>query len=423
MIISRITSGIGNQMFQYAAGRRLAHKFNTEFKLDLSVFDVTGKSAQYSLDQFNITATIATPEEIKSFIKNRPDAVVAEEWMEKTKYNIDNCPDDSYVRGFWERERHFHDIADIIRKEFTLKNPLTPDAEMWKQKILSAECPVSVHIRHGEWIYNPLYKDRKIFLSLPLDYYYESINQLKQQYKNIKLFVFSNNLQWAKENLHVDLPMEFVDCSKKNSFQLSSSRDVEELHLMSLCKHNIMANSTFSFWGAWLNPNLDKKVFIPMPQENIDNKTGFRGFLAERKEDSPIDSNRWIRIPINRNIKSEIIQRPFFSLLLVVNNDAETIAETLDSILGQDYKYYEVVIIDNASTDGSGKICQEAIKGKENVIFKKLWSKVKNAEAWNMALNMTNGGGITFPSLRATIALWLILFQHCIFQTNLLWQK
>ena len=90
------------------------------------------------------------------------------------------------------------------------------------------------------------------------------------------------------------------------------------------------------------------------------------------------------------------MMNPIFSVLLVVNNDIATIAETLDSVLKQDYKYYEVIIIDNASTDGSNKICKDAVAGKENVIFKKLYSKVTNADAWNMALDMAQGQYVSF---------------------------
>ena len=391
MIISRIMGGIGNQMWQYAAGRRIAQKFNTEFKLHIQL---DGKFTKYALGQFNITAKIATPQEVKSLMERRKDSSVVKE-QSKSVYNIGDCPDDTYLWGYWEKESYFTEIADIIREEFTLKNPLSEKAMNWKNKILSAECSVSMHFRHGDFIYNPTLQSMNIFARLPLDYYYECIKILKQQYKNITVFIFSNNMQWVKENLHLDIPIEFVEMSAQNikDYSLSSPRDVEEIYLMSLCKHNIMANSTFSFWGAWLNRNPDKKVLMPMPSSFFGTKNVYRGFFAERNENSTLDSDKWIRVPFDPNNQPEITMRPIFSLLLVVNDDAETIAETLDSILNQDYKYYEVIIIDNASTDGSGKICRQAIAGKENVTFLKLWTKVKNSKAWNIALNMARGGG------------------------------
>ena len=413
MIISRIGGAIGNQLFRYAAGRQLAHKFNTQLKLDIKAY--TERHAPFVLNQFNITATIATPEEIKSIMDRRRDSAVVKE--SGTKYNIWNCPDDTYLDGGWEAERYFTDITDIIRKEFTFKNPLSAEAQYWKNKILSAECPVSVHFRQGDFAYQPLHKGKDIFLLLPMEYYYECINRLKQQYKNITLFVFSNNLQGVREDFHPDMPMEFIELSKQREKNDSASpRDVEDLHLMSLCKHNIMANSTFSFWGAWLNQNPDKKVFIPMPLKYVNNKWIYRGYLAERNENSTIDSDKWIRVPFDSNKQPAITMRPYFSLLLVVNNDADTIAETLDSIFNQDYDYYEVIIIDNASTDGSGKICQQAIAGKENVTFKKLWTKVKNVEAWNNALKMTNGGGITSYSSKAMITFFSMPCRRRIWQ-------
>ncbi|MBQ6296635.1 MAG: alpha-1,2-fucosyltransferase [Selenomonadaceae bacterium] len=391
MIISRIVGGIGNQMWQYAAGRRLAHKFNTEFKLHIQL---DGKFTKYALGEFNITATIATPQEVKSIMEQRKDSAVVREGT-KQVYDILDCSDDTYLWGYWEDERYFTDIADIIRKEFTLKNSLSEEAIHWRNKILSAECPVSMHFRHGDFLYNPNLQNMNIFARLPLDYYYECIKILQKQYKNITVFVFSNNMQWIKENLHLDVPTKFIEMPNQNikDYSLSSPRDVEEIYLMSLCKHNIMANSTFGFWGAWLNQNPDKNVFMPMPSSFIGTKNVYRGFSAERNENSPLDSDKWIRVPFDLNNQPKVTMCPIFSLLVVVNNDAKTISKTLDSILNQDYKYYEIVIIDNASTDGSEKICRQAIAGKENVTFRKLWTKVKNAKAWNMALKMTRGGG------------------------------
>ena len=110
-----------------------------------------------------------------------------------------NYPDNVWLHGYWENEKYFADIADILRREFTLKNPLSESARRWKKKILSCECSVSMHFRHGDFME---YK-QDIFALLPLEYYYECVNRLKQQEKNFTVFVFSNNLKWCKENLRV----------------------------------------------------------------------------------------------------------------------------------------------------------------------------------------------------------------------------
>ncbi len=389
MVISHITGGIGNQLFQYATGFRLAHKHNTELKMDLSWFDYI-KFRPYALNLFNTTAKLAPPEEINNTKKICKETKLGIEKKDGWTFmpEVLNYPDNVYLVGGWENEKYFADIADIIRQEFTLKNPIGETAQHWKEKILAAECSVSLHIRHGDFISTPapIHLQHPSFTILPLDYYYESLNQLKQQYPNLTVFIFSNNLQWVKENLRLDVPMEFVHGENLT--------DVEELHLMSLCKHNIIANSTFSWWGAWLNPNPDKKVFMPIPSDDAA-KIGYR-FSAERDENSPLDSDKWIRVPFDLNKKPDVKMCPMFSLLLVVNNDIATLPETLGTILKQDYKFYEVIIIDNASFDGSGKLCQQAAKFSDKVTLIKLYEKISDGAAWNMAFNAAQGNYVMF---------------------------
>lgn len=385
MIISRITGGTGNQLFQYATGRRLAYKLNTELKLDLTIYDKR-KVHPYGLDQFNIKATVATQEEIK-FCKEFSAKNGLGVQKNSSLQEVLNYPDNVYLQGYWGL-RYFADIADIIRSDLTLKNPLSLNAEIWKQKILSSECSVSMHFRHGDYVYNPFYKDNRIWADIPpLDVYCNCLNVLKQVYKNITVFVFSNNLQYLKENLHLDVPIEFVE---------GNAHDVEELYLMSLCKHNIIPMSTFSWWAAWLNQNLDKKVFQLRSAETKEVES-YHYSLIHHKQNSNLNSVEFTIVPFDKNKRLEnITMRPIFSLLLVVNNDAKNLPATLDSLLGQDYKFYEVIIIDNASTDGSDKICQDAVKDKKNATLKRLESKVNNATSWNIAFKAAQGKYVLF---------------------------
>ena len=386
MVIPWIAGGLGNQLWRYAAGRRLAHKWNTELKLDLNSFHNKGYKRTYFLDKLNTNAIAATPEEIHYLKELREGTSIGpEKNFRAHKYmpEVLDWPDNIYLHGCWENERYFADIADIIRQEFTLKQPLGAAAQYWQKKILAAQCSVSVHVRHGDFI--NLKHD--IFAILPLEYYYECVRQLKQ-HSNPTAFVFSNNLQWCRENLRLSVPMEFVAGD--------GLADFEELYLMSLCQHNVIANSTFSWWGAWLNKNSDKKVFVPIPSNIVGTDKTYRGFSAERNENSPLQSDRWIRMPFDLNKQLEIKTRPYFSLLLVVNNDAATLIETLGSILGQDYKFYELIIIDNASFDGSGKICQQVAKDRSNVTLIKLYDKVSNSAAWNRAIDASQGNYLLF---------------------------
>lgn len=254
------------------------------------------------------------------------------------------------------------------------------------KKILSAECAVSMHFRHGDFVYSPTRGKEPWCKPQPLYYYQGCLNALKQQYNNLTVFAFSDNMEWVKANLRLDVPTEFVE---------GCVHAAEDLYLMSLCKHNILScASTFSRWGAWLNQNPDKKVFVPF-HSTAQRVRAYTWSLKPFK-DSPIDFERWIRVPFDPDDSPNVIMRPYFSLLLVVNNDVDTIADTLNNLLGQDYNYYELIIIDDASTDGSDKICRQAVEGKKNVTYKRLEAKVNNATAWNMAFKMMRGQYISF---------------------------
>ena len=386
MIISKISDGIGNQLFRYAAGRRLAYKWKTEFKLDISEYN-DFKFRHYVLNSFNIIENFATPEEIQTLQKLREGTELGKEKKSWRFFpEVLDWPDNLYVSGTWEDERYFADISDILRKEFTLKNSLSKAAQHWKEKIFATENSVSLHIRHGDFIYSPILRLFSSNAFLPPDYYYQCIEILKRDYKNLIVFIFSNNLQWCKENFHSDVPIEFVEGE--------NLKDFEELHLMSLCKHNIIANSTFSWWGAWLNQNPDKKVFMPIPSSE-QGRINYR-YSPTRNENSPFDSDRWIRIPFDVNSKPDVTMRPWFSILLVVNNDVATLVESLNSLLGQNYKYFELIIIDNASTDGSSKICRQVAQAYDNITLIKLHSGVQNGAAWNIALNAAQGHYVLF---------------------------
>ena len=389
MVIVNLGGGLANQMNQYAVGRYLAIKLNTELKIDTSwCSPIRRGHSQYRLSAFNILEVFATPQETNHVIKTgtRP----------KSKKDLDSIQSgDAYIQGHWLHDpRLYKDIADIIKREFTLKKPFNPVSETWRQKILSAECSVSMHFRHGDFVYNSIRRSNNFVWNaiLPLDYYQTCIDILKQRYSNPTVFVFSDNLPWVKENLHLDVPTEFVE---------GCETDDEEFILMSLCKHNVTCSSTFSVNTAWLNSNPDKKVFLPL-KSTAQGVQQFLASLTPEKKDSFLNSlnpelkGNWMWIPFDFDNQPEITQRPFFSLLLVVNDDALTLSATLDNLLSQNYKFYEVIIIDNASTDGSDKICQQAIEGNAKVTYKRLAEKVNNATAWNEAIKVAQGKYISF---------------------------
>ena len=401
MVIVQVTTGFGNQFYQYALGTYFAHKLNTELKLDLSWYVIGGGDNKkhsfnscdfYQLDDFNITAAQATPEEI-AYVKKNGTTVAAQD-LDKLISNLENFKGDLYLSRyvFFFNHRVYYEVLDILRKEFTLKNPLSETAESYRQKILSAECSVSLHLRYGNYAYSQVLNiDRdgsKPWMNVtPLAYAYTSIEALKKIHgdKKITVFVFSDSMTTIKENLRLDVPMEFVEGCRN---------DAEEWILMRLCQDNITSGSCFSKSAILLNSNPNKKAIYPKQAGNDE----IQKYLAAIKTDKNflLNSGESIVVPCNYLDKQKLAMRPIFSLLLVVNDDATTIAATLDSLLNQDYDYCEIIIIDNASTDGSGKICREAIANKENVTYKRFYSRVKNAEAYNTAMHMAQGSYFIF---------------------------
>ncbi|MFA6925326.1 MAG: alpha-1,2-fucosyltransferase [Bacteroidales bacterium] len=304
MIIAKITSGLGNQMFQYAAARRLANYHNTELKLDISHFSKNNERT-YDLKYFNIVENIATPIDIfkvykleginrlsfkKIFGKKFSDKFnnLIEKKIKKAYYNFNpesnnkpallrgkilaqnfchfdervlTAPDNVYMLGYWQSEKYFKDVENIIRKEFTFKNPPHGKNEELSREIKSNNS-VSIHIRRGDYINNPaVHKD---FHICDIDYYLRSIAYISKQITNPIFYVFSDDISWVKENLKMPYSMIFVDSN-------TSQNNFEDMRLMSLCKHNIVANSSFSWWSAWLNENKNKIIVAPKEWVRIKN--------------------------------------------------------------------------------------------------------------------------------------------------------
>ena len=268
MVIVRLIGGLGNQLFQYAAGRRVAHIHNIPLKLDITWFE-SNKLRKYRLDHFNIIADIASPDDIARlkcrkglarFISRFAErcqpyyrrSVVRERFLHFDS-NILKVSPNVYLEGYWGTEKYFKDIEAVIRREFTVKTqPSVANTAMAER--ISHVPAVSVHIRRGDFISNP--STHQFHGVCSLDYYSKAADMIAEMVERPHFFVFSDDPQWAQENLKLKHPITFVTHN-------SVDEDYEDLRLMSLCKYHIIANSTFSWWGAWLSSNPDKVVIAP----------------------------------------------------------------------------------------------------------------------------------------------------------------
>jgi hypothetical protein len=270
-------------MFQYALGRCLAEKNRNTLLLDLTFLHARVPLKKfvfrnYNLDVFNINPgfTFLSSINTKSplilalsllIAKSKSIFGIQKYVSEKTftfEKNILNLKGSIYLDGYWQSPKYFADIEDIIRKEFTLKNFLGEKATEWKNKISQSSVPTSLHIRRGDYIYNK--KTNLHHGNCSLNYYQEAVKSLEQRFsKDLVFFIFSDDIEWAKENLRLNFPTYFVSDRE--------IKDYEELMLMSYCKNNIIANSSFSWWGAWLNNKKDKIVIYPQKWFNDGNNT------------------------------------------------------------------------------------------------------------------------------------------------------
>ena len=267
MVISRITSGLGNQLFQYALARSLALQNNTSLYFDLSYYQQgyeTDTLRTFKLDQFNINYEVLNTSPylyVSKFTKVLPNRTLKPffTFVKENQFHFEpgvlkaNAPFIT-LEGFWQSERYFDDKADTIRKELTFERTTGKTFDGYKTEIEHTENPVSLHIRRGDYVNHPEFSTSFGFLGL--DYYRAAIAWLKDRFSEFKLFIFSDDPEWVRENLELDVTYTLV-------VNTGNDADLDDLQLMSLCSHHVIANSSFSWWGAWLNASEDKVVVAP----------------------------------------------------------------------------------------------------------------------------------------------------------------
>lgn len=269
MIVVSVIGGLGNQMFQYAFAYAVSQEKKSTLKLDIRAFD-NYHLRQYQLDQYSIVGEIATSDE-SDRLKYKKESLLgsifrkmlrkpkrlASTYYKESYFQFDktvfNTQGDIYFEGYWQSEKYFKKYREDILRIFTLKESIHYKTKQYQQKINNAES-VSLHIRRGDYVTNT--HANRMHGTCSVEYYCKAIYFLKNKLSNPCFFVFSDDLVWAKENLSFMDQILFIELEK-------NTPDHEEMYLMSLCKHNIIANSSFSWWGAWLNQNPNKIVIIP----------------------------------------------------------------------------------------------------------------------------------------------------------------
>jgi len=274
MIIVKIMDGLGNQMFNYAFGRSLSLLSGHSLKLDLSSFEEEQEFPfTYKLHYFAIEENIASIREteqirdgyhlnkvqlLKFKLRRRLASYHHKPHVIERFYHFDpqmqHIRDNTYFAGLWQSEKYFKPVEKQIRADFQLKHE--PD-ELNKKFVgmIQSVNAVSIHHRRKEFALERGKKDHQVLMTQ--EYYDKALKIIQEKVPDPHLFVFSDEIDWVKENLKFDFPVIYVDHNTEEE------KHIEDFRLLSLCKHNIISTSTFSWWSAWCNSNPDKIIIAP----------------------------------------------------------------------------------------------------------------------------------------------------------------
>ena len=331
MIFIRLSGGIGNQLFQYGFGRSLSHDLGTELFFDISHFDYERQKeiqhVVYGLHSFNIKGIVGN----YPYSELKDDGIVRYHeriFKEATGFpnegfldNLSSLELPAYFDGFWNSEKHndqrqyisetyFKHNEELIKEDLKFNYSLNK----FNQEIADDICghnSIAIHMRRGE------YKNFSEFGTCSIEYYEEAIKHIALKVKNPKFFIFTEDHEWVKNNINIPFPHSHVVYKEGKE---SIGRDYWELlQLMSLCDHFIIANSTFSWWGAWLSENNNKLIISPDPW-----------FQSRRILDINTINNQHSRILIKNDYSAIFNKSGKHLLKLTGNNFVKKIKEVND---------------------------------------------------------------------------------------------
>jgi hypothetical protein len=262
MVIVKLIGGLGNQMFQYAIGRNLSIKNKTSLYLDLSQLLDRNETLNYTFRDFELNVfdthfCIVKNSSLWKAYRKIYNSIFPSQYITESNHfynsSVLDLTGNIYLDGYWQNEKYFKGIDTTIRKDFTFKNKPNEINRQYIDRIKSTNA-VSIHFRRGDYITNS--EARSYQGICTEEYYLNAIKHINQTVRSPHFFIFSDDIDWVKQNFPLRNNYSLIDFNKgRYSF--------EDMRLMSLCKHNIIANSSFSWWGAWLNANKNKIIISP----------------------------------------------------------------------------------------------------------------------------------------------------------------
>ena len=285
MIVARLIGGLGNQMFQYAAGRALALRRDVPFCIDSRAF------SDYKTHAFGMQCFSAELTEAPTRLLPNPPAEgrlqrLLRQFMPaplnvftEKAFTFDDAVldllDGVYLDGYWQSEKYFADFADTIRSDFVVRHAPSTANQAWLVQIAQTHS-VSLHIRRGDYVSNAA--AASVHGTCDLGYYERAVAYLREATGvDPVLFVFSDDLDWVASNLRLPYQMHLI--RDNDAFT-----NYEDLRLMMACRHHIVANSSFSWWGAWLDGRPDSITIAPA-----------RWFAGDTPDARDLVPQRWVR--------------------------------------------------------------------------------------------------------------------------------
>lgn len=293
MIVTSITSGLGNQMFQYAAGHALARRLGVQLGLDVSFYK-TNRYRPLELCRFTLSGRLlstATQLQLEVDLRKGSRHPLRRAARQVTRClplrHFTCCSDvgqaiaDSYWQagdftalcGYWQNEAYFKDAADELRREFTFRHSPSVDNQSLLNRIRALPAAVCVHVRRGDYL-----TGKEVLSAAGVEYYVAALRHLGERVPEAHCFVFSDDPDWVRQHLPVAASSTFVTHNNGHN-------DPEDLRLMMACRHFVIANSTFSWWAPWLSTYEDSVVVAPA-----------KWFSVSHPVESVIVPDRWIRL-------------------------------------------------------------------------------------------------------------------------------
>ncbi len=267
MILVRLNGGLGNQLFQYAAGYALAKKNNDILKIDLSSY-AQNKSRLPEILKLSISAKIADDEEVRRYrnphgIISKVNRFISQKIYKK--YHVDWEPDlldqagNIYLDGYFQSDLYFNNCSEDLLREFQMPQMRLSNISHIITLILGLPNCVSVHVRRGDYVADD--KTKILHDICGNSYFEEAIARVESIHGRCTFLIFSDDIDWVRSNMNLPNSSLYISGRIRSDGDVLDS--VDELYLMSICKHHIISNSTFSWWGAYLNSNFEKEIFYP----------------------------------------------------------------------------------------------------------------------------------------------------------------